>query len=84
MATFLVESYTPSSRADEDGTATRLASVAAELAREGVQVEHRRTIFLAADDTCFYLVEASSVDEVDELCRRAGLAHARIVLAVET
>ena len=84
MATYLVESYTPPSRTPEPTTRRALARAAAELVREGLQVEHRRTTFLADDDTCFYLVEAPSPEAVAELCRRAGLWHVRIVRAVET
>jgi hypothetical protein len=84
LATYLVESYTPPSRTLEPATGRALARAAAELVREGVHVEHRRTTFLADDDTCFYLFEAPSPAAVAELCRRAGLWHVRIVRAVET
>ena len=84
MPTYLFEAYTPQSRANQADTASRLARAAAALGREGIRVEHRRTTFLADDDTCFYLVEAPSPAAVAELCRRAGLGHVRIVRAVET
>jgi hypothetical protein len=84
VPTYLVESYTPPSRAGEDDTASALARAAAELAGEGIQVDHRRTTFLADDETSFYLFEAPSPAAVGELCRRAGLGRVRIVRAVET
>jgi hypothetical protein len=84
LPTYLVEAYTPPSRANQADTADRLARAAAALGCEGIQVEHRRTTFLADDDTSFYLVEAPSPTAVSELCRRAGLGRVRIVRAVET
>ena len=80
MPTYLVEAYTPPSRANQ---ADRIARAAAALGREGIRVEHRRTTFLADDDTSFYLFEAPSPTAIQELCRRAGLDHIRIVHAVE-
>ena len=81
MPTYLFEAYTPPSRANQ---ADSLARAAAALGREGIRVEHRRTTFLADDDTSFYLVEAPSPTAVSELCHRAGLGRVRIVRAVET
>ena len=83
MTTYVVEAYTPPSRANQADRADRIARAAADLAREGIRVEHRRTTFLADDDTSFYLFEAPSPTAIQELCRRAGLEHIRIVHAVE-
>lgn len=84
MPTYLVEAYTPPSRANQPDRAKRIARAAAALGREGILVEHRRTTFLADDDTCFYLFEAPSPTAIGDLCRRAGLGRVRIVHAVET
>ncbi len=74
----------PPSRAKQALTGGHLARAAAELVRQGVRVEHRRTMFLPVDDTCFYLFEAPSAEAVRMFCERAGLGHVRIVEAVET
>src|SRR5512134_2900983 len=84
MPTYLVETYTPRTRANHAATTRDLARAAADLVREGVQIEHRRTTLLPDDDTCFYVFEAPSPTAVEEACRRAGLANVRIVGAVET
>jgi hypothetical protein len=84
VPTYLVEAYVPRSRATATSSADAVAHAAAELEREGVRVEHRRTTFLPGDETCFYLFEAASPGAVGELCQRAGLAHLRIVEAFET
>jgi hypothetical protein len=84
LPTYLVEAYTPPSRANQADTAERIARAADELGREGIRVAHRRTTFLADDDTSFYLFEAAATTAVSELCHRAGLGRVRIVRAVET
>jgi hypothetical protein len=84
VPTYLVEAYTPRSRATAASAADAMARAAAELEREGVRVEHRRTTFLPDDDTSFYVFDAPSPAAVGELCRRAGLGHVRVIGAVET
>ena len=85
MPSYLVEIYLPRSQAgDANDTAQRVGAAVTELSSEGVPIRHIRTTFLPDDETCFHLVEASSTDAVDDLCRRAGLGGARVVVAVET
>jgi hypothetical protein len=84
MPSYLVEVYLPRSRAiDANATARRVGAAVAELSSEGERIRHVRTTFLPDDETCFHLVEAASSDVVGEVCRRAGLGHVRIVVAVE-
>jgi len=83
MPSYLVERYAPRSGTDPAVTAGALARAAAELAREGISVVHRRTTLLPEDETCFHLVEAYSRDAVEALCRRAALGHVRIVAAID-
>jgi hypothetical protein len=49
-----------------------------ELTREGKPVRFLQSIFLPADETCFYLYQATSVDAVREAAARAGLQVERI------
>jgi hypothetical protein len=84
MQSYLVETYVPaSSRRDAAGLGSRARSAAEELGRAGIKVQYVRTTFLPDDETCFHLVEADSRDTVGELCRRAGIGHARITRAVD-
>lgn len=46
---------------------------AEELRSEGTQVRFLRSVFVPEDETCFYLYEASSVDDVQKAVRRAAL-----------
>lgn len=84
MPTYFVEQYLPRSRLGELGLeASRAEAAAQELAADGVRVRYLRTTFLPDDETCFHLVEATGPDDVGELCRRAGLANARVTRAVD-
>ena len=83
MAEFLVETYV----AREDGAsvarrAERARDAADRLTREGTPVEFIRSIFVPADETCFYLYEASSADLVQAAARSAHLRFERVVETV--
>jgi len=46
-------------------------------------VSYVRAIFLGADETCFHLYEAGSVESVLEASRRAAIPVERVVEAVD-
>ena len=84
MPSYLVESYLPRS-ADALDEASGQARQAAELAtREGSNVQYVRTTLLGADETCFHVFDADSLEAVVTAMARAGLAADRIVQALET
>lgn len=58
--------------------AERIRRATGELAREGVPVRYVRSIFVPADETCFFLYEAGSEEQVHEVARRAGLELGRV------
>jgi hypothetical protein len=83
VAEFLVETYV----AQDDGAtiarrAERARDAADRLTREGTPVEFIRSIFVPADETCFYLYEASSADLVQAAARSAHLRFERVVETV--
>lgn len=83
MASYLVETYSPIDR-DELATAiSRIRAVARAMSRRGVPVRHVKAILVPGDETCFHLVDAPSLDAVDEMTRRAKLTYTRITEAVE-
>lgn len=85
MPEFLVETYLPSSRSTEvEAAAARSRAAAEELAGEGAAIRFVRTTFLPDDETCFHLFEAATHELVEEAARRAGIARARITVAVES
>jgi hypothetical protein len=51
------------------------------VSEEGSDVRFLQAILVPADETCFYLYEASSPDAVREAANRAGLRCTRITTA---
>lgn len=83
MREFLVESYVP--RSTPDGLRSELdrARRAVDAVRlEGREIELLRTIFVPADETCFFVYRAATSDDVREAAGRAGLPTANVVEAV--
>jgi Nickel responsive protein SCO4226-like len=82
MPSYLLEVYVSKvdsvPRASED--ARRVADAAAPDAGE---LRYVRTLFLAEDETCFHLFEASSREALVEAAQRAGLPDARVTEAIE-
>ena len=84
MPSYLVELYLSRSRAHEaPASGLRARAAAEDLGREGMVVRYVRTTFLPDDEMCFHVFEADSAGEVEEVCRRAHIEHARIVSVVE-
>jgi hypothetical protein len=82
MPSYLLELYLPRagslSEAAED--ARRIEKLAADRDDE---LRYVRSYFVAEDETCFHIFEASSRQAVVEASRRAGLDDAHITEAVE-
>ena len=83
MAEFLVEWFV--SRTNF-GTVERNAKLAgqaaAQLSREGTPISFVRSIFIAEDETCFHLYEATTIDSVRAAAERAAVPYERIIEAV--
>jgi hypothetical protein len=79
MPSYLVELYLP--RVGSLAAAAEDARRAEELGGDGLR--YVRTYFVAEDETCFHVFEASSRDAVVEAASRAGLRDARVTEAVE-
>jgi hypothetical protein len=74
MPEFVLERYVARTAAAAMSRAARRARLAAQqLTGEGTPVRCLRSIFLAADETCFLLFEAASADAVRTAVARAGL-----------
>lgn len=84
MPTFLVEAYEP--RGHDESLAEierRARAAAAELTRSGTAVRYLRSIYVPADETCFHVFEAPSIEAVEAVGRRARLEFDRVTEAVE-
>ena len=85
VQSYLAEAYVARPRASELQAHERRARVAAnELRHEGTPIRFVRTIFLPADEVCFYVFEAISAEAVGAACDRAALRFERVVEAVDT
>ena len=83
MAEFLFELY--ASRTEPgavEAGAERARRAAEELTWEGTPVRFLRTMFVPEEETCFYLYEAASADDVREAARRAELPAESVVEAI--
>ncbi len=83
MAEFLLELYT--SRAEPgavEAVAERARQAAEQLSCEGTRVRFLRAMFVPEEETCFYLYEAGSADDVREAARRAELPAESVVEAI--
>ena len=83
MATYLVEAYAPIDERELAKAVSRIRAAAEAMSRQGAPVRHVQAILVPGDETCFHLVQAPSVEAVDELARTARLVYTRIVEAVE-
>lgn len=83
MAEFLLELY--ASRTEPkavEARAERARQAAEQLSWEGTHVRFLRTMFVPDEETCFYLYEAASADDVREAARRAELPSEWVVEAI--
>lgn len=77
MPRYLLELYVPRGLGlDEAAARARLV--------EEKDVRYVRTMFVAEDETCFHVFEASTPDVLLEAAARSDLGEARISEAVET
>ena len=84
MTEFLLELYASKADCAAVGAGLeRLHAAAAELTAEQRRVEVLRSIFVPEDETCFFLVEAGSAEDVRETARRASVVCERVVEATE-
>jgi hypothetical protein len=81
MTEYLVEVYLSRSGGVE-ASAARARQAAEQLTREGTPVLYLSSIFVPADETCFFLYQAASAEAVHEAARRASLAFERVSEAV--
>ena len=77
MPRYLVELYMPRGQALEE------ASARGRRMGEG-DVRYLRTMYVAEDETCFHVFEASSREALLEAAQRSGLTDARITETVES
>jgi hypothetical protein len=84
VQSYLAEAYVARPRASEVRTHERRVRAAAKrLTQQGIPIRFVRSIFVPADEICFYVFEAISADAVGAACDRAALRFERVVEAVD-
>jgi len=82
VSDFLVEVYlSPTAVSPRRPSPEDLADAAELLSREGRPVRFVRSLFVPEEETCFYLFEAQTSDDVREVATRAGLAFDHVAEA---
>ncbi len=85
MQSYFAEAYVARPRAGELRAHERRARAAAkELAQQGIPIRFLRSIFVPADEICFYVFEAESAETVGLACGRAALRFERVIEAVHS
>jgi hypothetical protein len=79
MPEYLLELYVPAGGASAAGVGARSVRVAAEtVASHGKPVHYLRSIYVAADETCFVLLEAETAQTAQEVARLADVPSNRV------
>jgi hypothetical protein len=85
MPSYLVETYLARGGAGELAARERRArSAAEELTRQGTRVRFDRSIHIAEDELCFFVLDAPSGNDALLAAKRAELDPLRVVEAVSS
>jgi hypothetical protein len=78
MPEYLLELYVPAGRAGATGAGESVREAAQAVASHGKAVQYMRSIYVAADETCFVLLEAETVATAQEVARLADVPSNRV------
>jgi hypothetical protein len=79
MAEYLLELYVPAGEATAAGTgAGSVRDAAVIVGSRGKAVQYLRSIYVAADETCFVLLEAETAEVAREVARLADVPSNRV------
>lgn len=82
--TYLVEHYWPGATADLfRSTSERVRTTADTMRRGGTPIRYLHAILVPVDEAAFCLIDAASLELVEQLYARAGIGFDRIVAALE-
>jgi Protein of unknown function (DUF4242) len=77
MPEYLIEFYVPAGSASDVGAAS-VRKAAEVVASHGEAARYRRSMYVAADETCFVLIDAETTTIAQEVARLAGVPASRI------
>lgn len=79
MAEYLLELYAPAGGTTSAGTGAGSVREAAEaVASRGKAVQYLRSMYVAADETCFVLLEAETAEIAQEVAQLAAVPSNRV------
>jgi hypothetical protein len=79
MPEYLIEFYVPAGSAGDGGTGAASVRKAAEVvASHGEAARYRRSMYVAADETCFVLIDAATATIAQQVARLAGVPANRV------
>lgn len=82
--TYLVEHYWPGITTETFREATeRVRTTAEAMARGGTAIRYLHSTMVPVDEAAYCVLDAASVDLVEQLYERAGIRFDRIVAALE-
>lgn len=82
--TYLVEHYWPGITPEAFRSATaRVRAAAREMARGGSPIRFRHSTMVPADEAAFCVLDATSMELIEQVYARAGVRFDRIVAALE-
>lgn len=82
MGQFLVETYLPAARAERlDEAQAQVTGAAEQLSRSGRPVRYLRSIVVPEDETCFWLFESRSQEDLAEVLALAQIDAERVMPA---
>jgi hypothetical protein len=77
MPEYLLELYVPAGTVNATGDGS-FRDAAERVASRGKPVQYLRSIYIAADETCFVLLEAETIETAREVARLAGVPSNRV------
>lgn len=82
--TYLVEHYWPGITTETfRETAERVRTTAEAMARGGTAIHYLHSTMVPVDEAAFFVLDAASMELVEQLYARAGIRFDRIVAALE-
>jgi hypothetical protein len=79
MPEYLIELYVPAAGSSSAGTgAGSVRQAVTAVAAQGNDAQYLRSIYVAADETCFVLIDAETIEIAQEVARRADVAANRV------
>ena len=83
MPKYMVERHLPGITSDQlSAAAARAKSTTAEMSKQGTPVRYLRSTFVPGEEKCYCLFDGPSVEDIEEVNKRAEIPYDRVVEAM--